>query len=722
MATGTYNPSSTDILHKVEVDLVTRRAITDPVHLVQYDDKLPVLEVSLFSGDTPYACPGDATVSVRYEKPDGKVVYNPVLGWDSSRSKIYVQVTVQMTTAFGDANAILEIASGSRIGGTANFLVIVERNPVQEGAIESTDEMINLQVFVAQAENAASRASSSASAAAGSANTARSEANRSHDESVKSATSAADSASARDRSITSANTAKTEADRSNSEANRSRDEANRSAEQVTLAAAEVTKAEGFSDLSQSYAEGTNNTVRPNDSTDNSKYYSEIAQKLVEEAEKLLDQAQKIIEAATKGALVPAGTISFEDLPENPPVGYMYNISNDFTTDIRFEEGAGVFYRAGANVYRTEFGTWDVMIGTQVTGVKGEKETLYRSGNVNLTPANLGAVPVAGDISQNTVQFVETDGDLISKEPLGISLGKISKMLSEILGDLITFKGNLYNVDVFASQIPYGVYFTGNESTLYNCSHIPDVYGTFISFFTAYLFVGYDTKQIFVTQYTNNVWRDWGSPLDIETVLRNDFYNAPIYRLGKVRNKLDGSVHVDNITTPGEYVNDSNSVIIPGIPDGANQLSHAGKLIVEDVLGTANESIENFSWREIYQKWTPLSSGGYRFIRRGNTGSTGTVSWDIWFVFSSVYENSFRKPLSNIMNNDVLNDFIANIQSATNYALFTYQTLGGPEYGIYGFKHTNDAYANGIMFTRSGSYIIRGIPNDVNSWFYSMLPY
>lgn len=143
-------------------------------------------------------------------------------------------------------------------------------------------------------------------------------------------------------------------------------------------------------LSESWAKGETG-VRAGENTNNSKYFSGLAEALVAEAEKLLDQAQKVITASTQGALIPGGTVAFADLPLNPAIGYMYNISNDFTTDERFEDGAGIFYRAGANVYWTSGGKWDVLIGTQVTGVKGAKETSYRVGNVNLTPANIGAV-------------------------------------------------------------------------------------------------------------------------------------------------------------------------------------------------------------------------------------------------------------------------------------------------------------------------------------------
>lgn len=151
-----------------------------------------------------------------------------------------------------------------------------------------------------------------------------------------------------------------------------------------------TSAEASSKLSESWAKGSTG-VRPGENTNNSKYFSDLAKALTDEAEKLLDQAQKVIVAATQGALIPGGTVTFENLPTNPATGYMYNISNDFTTDSRFEDGAGVFYRAGANVYWTAGGKWDVLIGTQVTGVKGAKESSYRVGNVNLTPANIGAL-------------------------------------------------------------------------------------------------------------------------------------------------------------------------------------------------------------------------------------------------------------------------------------------------------------------------------------------
>ena len=50
----------------------------------------------------------------------------------------------------------------------------------------------------------------------------------------------------------------------------------------------------------------------------------------------------------------------------------------------------------------------MLAGTPVTGVKGAKEASYRRGNVNLTPANIGAVATGGDTANNIVSFTSSD--------------------------------------------------------------------------------------------------------------------------------------------------------------------------------------------------------------------------------------------------------------------------------------------------------------------------
>lgn len=59
-----------------------------------------------------------------------------------------------------------------------------------------------------------------------------------------------------------------------------------------------------------------------------------------------------VSAALTAAIVPKGTMAYANLPTpaKANLGYMYNVSNEFTTDARFVEGAGKKYDAGANVY------------------------------------------------------------------------------------------------------------------------------------------------------------------------------------------------------------------------------------------------------------------------------------------------------------------------------------------------------------------------------------
>lgn len=104
-----------------------------------------------------------------------------------------------------------------------------------------------------------------------------------------------------------------------------------------------------------------------------------------------------------GALLPKATIAFKDLPtEGMDTGFMYNISDAFETDDRFDIGPGVHYSAGSNVYYTADKKWDVLAGIQVTGVKGSTEEEYRFGNVIINADNVGAVPTTRKVNNKTL--------------------------------------------------------------------------------------------------------------------------------------------------------------------------------------------------------------------------------------------------------------------------------------------------------------------------------
>lgn len=91
----------------------------------------------------------------------------------------------------------------------------------------------------------------------------------------------------------------------------------------------------------------------------------------------------------------------------------------------------------------------------VTGVKGDSESTYRTGNVNITKANIGLGNVPNVTTNNqtpTFTAASTLATLTSGEKLSTSFGKIAKAIS----DLISHIGNTSNPhSVTASQVGLG---------------------------------------------------------------------------------------------------------------------------------------------------------------------------------------------------------------------------------------------------------------------------
>lgn len=181
---------------------------------------------------------------------------------------------------------------------------------------------------------------------------------------------------------------------------------------VEAVAASATKAE-------SYAVGGTGS-REGEDTDNAAYYYRQA---------------KSISESFAGALRPIGTVAFASLPALTAVtaGDMYNISDEFTTTEDFKEGAGGIIPAGANIYKTSDGKWDVLAGTPVTGVKGAKEVAYHRGNVSLSAADVGAVAEEGDASDATVAFSAASErvNITTGEKVSALFSKIAKWLSDL---------------------------------------------------------------------------------------------------------------------------------------------------------------------------------------------------------------------------------------------------------------------------------------------------
>lgn len=272
-------------------------------------------------------------------------------------------------------------------------------------------------------------------------------------QSQSAASTSADTANTKAKeAAASAATAKTSADNAAGSANIANEKANSAANSATIAVSNSNAAQQYASNAAASADTAQNYAVAD--TDSAKYYYE--------------QAKQISESFS-GALRPMGTVTFANLPALSATtsGNMYNISDQFTTTSDFKEGAGNTIPAGANVYKTEDGKWDVLAGTPVTGVKGSAESEYRRGNVNITAENVGAIPVDGNAgSATTVQDYNDTSKKIKVGWVGSALNEdqILAVACYSGGDDDTVKAKIKDVskDTFKSWL--GEVLAANRAT------------------------------------------------------------------------------------------------------------------------------------------------------------------------------------------------------------------------------------------------------------------
>lgn len=288
-------------------------------------------------------------------------------------------------------------------------------------AQESSTSASNAKTSETNAKTSETNASNSATKARNSETNAKA----SETKAKASETSASTSASNAKASETNSKTSETNAKKSETNASTSAANAKNS---ETNAKASATSASTFASNAKT------SETKAKASETNAKTSETNSAKSESEAQKYAEQVKEISESFS-GALRPLGTINFADLPSTADAnsGDMYNITDQFTTTTDFKEGAGNIIPAGSNVYLTVDRYWDVLAGTPVTGVKGAKEAYYRRGNVNITPANIGAVAEGGNISDTTVTFAATTtrANLVSGEKVSVGFGKIKKWFADL---------------------------------------------------------------------------------------------------------------------------------------------------------------------------------------------------------------------------------------------------------------------------------------------------
>lgn len=397
----------------ISVDFYDKKYIS--INAKQLDRKTRFLSVTCYSHGE--LCPlnsGEHSAYIRYKKPDGYCVFN--FCDINSKGKIIVELTEQMLAVAGicytdlvvvnKGNAVVDENTGeivainsSGILSSMPFYIDVFETAFENSEVESSYEYDGLNEALEKAEAEYSQvirmAKSYAIGGTGERINENSDnAKYYYEQSKKNSTNAETYMNAASNSAdvakgyavdanTSAQNAQTYMGQAKTYMDNAQSSANASATSASAAAISEVNA------SRSATNAQNSMTSASSSASSASESATGAQNYYLQTEAIVN--------GLNGAFLPKGTITFAELivlkeSGTLAAGYLYNISDNFVTDDSFRMGEGVTYEAGTNVYFTADGQFDCLAGTTVTGIKGDTESIYRKGNVNITAENVGAIP------------------------------------------------------------------------------------------------------------------------------------------------------------------------------------------------------------------------------------------------------------------------------------------------------------------------------------------
>lgn len=147
------------------------------IHCSQYDNNLQALKFILYKNDTAFPIPSGAAVIINGYKPDN-TGFSYAASAISGNTATFT-VTQQMTAVYGDVLCELRVRTSDQIIGTINFVLRVEKAPLQDDTIlsdtdiplieQAVDIAANLAEYIQVTYTNAAAAQASANAAAASA-------------------------------------------------------------------------------------------------------------------------------------------------------------------------------------------------------------------------------------------------------------------------------------------------------------------------------------------------------------------------------------------------------------------------------------------------------------------------------------------------------------------------------------------------------------------------
>lgn len=339
--------------------------------------------------------------------------------YNKTIAHIYLDDDNMFTVEYKDGTTYVSSVIADALSQIADIEGYVAR--AEQAAVVATAAELNVLDAEANAKVSEQNAAASENNAATSeTNAAASEANAIAAENNATTAAATASTAASNASASEINAKSSETASKASETNAAASEVTASAAATTAvnAAANIvaheTNAHDYSIASQSYAVGGTGT-RTNEDNDNAKYYKEQCEQIA---------------GGLQGGFIPMGTVTFASLATlNPNAGYMYNVSDEFTTDSRFKDGAGKTYAAGTNVYWTADGKWDCLSGAvpTVNGKNGNSITLD-----------------GRDLLVTGYSKASAEAAIAATDSINVALGKLEKKADEVPNKVAAVDNKLSN--------------------------------------------------------------------------------------------------------------------------------------------------------------------------------------------------------------------------------------------------------------------------------------
>lgn len=149
-------------------------------------------------------------------------------------------------------------------------------------------------------------------------------------------------------------------------------------------------------------------------------------------------------------LVPKGTVTFASLPAvltSANLGWFYNVSNAFTTDSRFVEGAGKEYPEGSNVYVVDLSATDYAAVTPVGNENPHEEGWYEesSGEYTLTEDTtvVGGKTYYEKVVTPIFKYDIMGGYIDIQAIYDLITGAFDETVNYTVGDVVLYDGKLY---------------------------------------------------------------------------------------------------------------------------------------------------------------------------------------------------------------------------------------------------------------------------------------